>query len=170
MSERERAVQLANRILDRPSGDPDDDLAVLSRQLLRALEANAPTERFEQMDVFQRAWLEYTKGDKATGWEKVGFVGGFGAGWRAALEANASRPECGQADRDRRILDACEPGVIFYGPYPCETCGNLICRSARESGGVPFDYPKGIHFYPNTNWTEHVCPLPEPPEAGEEKK
>lgn len=32
-----RAIVLANRILDRPSGDPDDDLAVLSRQLLRVL-------------------------------------------------------------------------------------------------------------------------------------
>lgn len=32
------AVRLANKILDRPSGDPDDDLAVLSRQFLRAIE------------------------------------------------------------------------------------------------------------------------------------
>jgi hypothetical protein len=32
------AVVLANRILDRPSGDPDDDLAVLARQFLRASE------------------------------------------------------------------------------------------------------------------------------------
>lgn len=36
MTEAEEARILANRILDRPSGDPDDDLAVLSRQLLRA--------------------------------------------------------------------------------------------------------------------------------------
>jgi hypothetical protein len=36
--ENESAVKLANLILDRPNGDPDDDLAVLSRQLLRALE------------------------------------------------------------------------------------------------------------------------------------
>ena len=33
--ERDFSIALANRILDRPSGDPDDDLAVLSRQLLR---------------------------------------------------------------------------------------------------------------------------------------
>ena len=39
--ERQRAIELANKILDRPSGDPDDDLAVLSRQLLRALEREA---------------------------------------------------------------------------------------------------------------------------------
>ena len=31
-------VKLANRILDRPSGDPDDDQAVLARQFLRALD------------------------------------------------------------------------------------------------------------------------------------
>lgn len=34
-NERAFAVALANRVLDRPYGDPDDDLAVLSRQLLR---------------------------------------------------------------------------------------------------------------------------------------
>lgn len=38
VSEREQAIVLANKILDRPSHDPDDDLAVLSRQFLRALE------------------------------------------------------------------------------------------------------------------------------------
>lgn len=37
-SERERAILLANTVLDRANGDPDDDLAVLARQLLRALE------------------------------------------------------------------------------------------------------------------------------------
>lgn len=30
------AVRLAERILDRPFGDPDDDLALLARQFLRA--------------------------------------------------------------------------------------------------------------------------------------
>lgn len=35
MTEAEETRALANRILDRPSGDPDDDLAMLSRQLLR---------------------------------------------------------------------------------------------------------------------------------------
>jgi len=38
MDERAQAIELANRILDRPSGDSDDDLAVLSRQLLRLRE------------------------------------------------------------------------------------------------------------------------------------
>jgi hypothetical protein len=35
MIEKDSVIILANKILDRPSGDPDDDLAVLSRQLLR---------------------------------------------------------------------------------------------------------------------------------------
>jgi hypothetical protein len=38
LSEKGEAIILANKILDRPYADPDDDLAVLSRQLLRALE------------------------------------------------------------------------------------------------------------------------------------
>lgn len=38
------ARMLANKILDRPYGDPDDDLAVLSRQLLRADEKIAGLE------------------------------------------------------------------------------------------------------------------------------
>lgn len=44
MSEREKAIDLANRILDRPSHDPDDDLAVLARQLIRA-PASGPDPR-----------------------------------------------------------------------------------------------------------------------------
>ena len=38
MSEFEMAVRLANLILERPSGDPDEDLAILSRTLLRTIE------------------------------------------------------------------------------------------------------------------------------------
>jgi hypothetical protein len=37
-SELQDPVQLANSILDRPNGDPDDDLAILARSYLRALE------------------------------------------------------------------------------------------------------------------------------------
>ncbi len=38
MSEHEQAIKLANKVLDRPYGDPDDDQAVLARQFLRAVE------------------------------------------------------------------------------------------------------------------------------------
>jgi hypothetical protein len=39
MTEYEETIQLANRVLERPSGDPDDDLAMLSRQFLRKVES-----------------------------------------------------------------------------------------------------------------------------------
>lgn len=39
MTEYDEAVLLANRVLDRPNADPDDDLAMLSRQFLRQAEA-----------------------------------------------------------------------------------------------------------------------------------
>ena len=38
LNEYEEAFRLANRVLDRPSADPDDDLAMLARQFLRAVE------------------------------------------------------------------------------------------------------------------------------------
>ncbi len=39
MTEYDETVQLANRILERPYADPDDDWAMLSRQFLRQVEA-----------------------------------------------------------------------------------------------------------------------------------
>jgi hypothetical protein len=38
MSERDDARELANKILSRPNADPVDDLAILSRALVRALQ------------------------------------------------------------------------------------------------------------------------------------
>lgn len=37
-TERQDALELANRLLDEPNADPDDDLRMLSRQLLRGQE------------------------------------------------------------------------------------------------------------------------------------
>ncbi len=45
MSEKEEAVKLANQLLDEPNVDPDDNLRVLSRQLLRARETVERQER-----------------------------------------------------------------------------------------------------------------------------
>lgn len=36
--ERQRALALARKVLDRANADPDDDLAILARQLLRIAE------------------------------------------------------------------------------------------------------------------------------------
>ena len=38
LEEKVAAIVLANKILDRVNADPDDDLAILARQFLRALE------------------------------------------------------------------------------------------------------------------------------------
>ena len=39
MDERENAIKVAHAVLDQPWRDPDDDISVLARQLLRANEA-----------------------------------------------------------------------------------------------------------------------------------
>lgn len=52
------AVVLANKILDRPSGDPDDDLAVLARQLIRTRSwaANVACNASQLLDVVKAEW------------------------------------------------------------------------------------------------------------------
>lgn len=52
MTEREETIALANKILERPYADPDDDLAMLSRQFLRQIEA---TERLREAIVKHRS-------------------------------------------------------------------------------------------------------------------
>lgn len=49
MAERDDAIKLANRVLDRISADPDDDLAVLARQFLRSYE---DTQLLDWLDDF----------------------------------------------------------------------------------------------------------------------
>lgn len=44
---------------------------------------------------------------------------------------------------------------IFYGPYRCG-CGQMVCKTAQNQGGVLFDYPEGP-IYPNTEWNYHRC-------------
>jgi hypothetical protein len=52
--ERDEAIVLANAILDRPDADPDDALAVLARQLLRALERLSAYDKPEVSPMFRR--------------------------------------------------------------------------------------------------------------------
>lgn len=47
ISERGRALIIAAAILDRPNADPDDDIAVIARQLNRAQ---------EEIDVLERKY------------------------------------------------------------------------------------------------------------------
>lgn len=51
MSEKEEAIALANRLMDEPNADPDDDLRVLSRQLLRAHESLGKILPFVEMNA-----------------------------------------------------------------------------------------------------------------------
>lgn len=45
VSERDEAIALANRVLDRVNADPDDDLALLSRRFLREIERAEAAEK-----------------------------------------------------------------------------------------------------------------------------
>lgn len=54
MTEYERAIELANRVLDKPYIDPDGDICVLARQFLRAVEL-ADKYKWQVRDTCQRA-------------------------------------------------------------------------------------------------------------------
>jgi len=56
-TERDVAIELANRVLDRPYGDPDDDLAILARQFLRAVEAHPTIETIRDYNLDARCTL-----------------------------------------------------------------------------------------------------------------
>lgn len=46
--------------------------------------------------------------------------------------------------------------LVFYGPHPCERCGEEIAKVAREQGGDEYQYPEGP-VYPNSEWRPHKC-------------
>lgn len=46
MNERFQAIELAHKLLDKPNVDPDDDLRVLSRQLIRQHERFAALQKW----------------------------------------------------------------------------------------------------------------------------
>ena len=73
MTEYEDAIRLANHILDRPSGDPDDDLAVLSRQFLRAL------ERVERIRAEAEAAILLAAADRCEAWAIKNYMDDFGS-------------------------------------------------------------------------------------------
>lgn len=54
MTEREEAIALANRVLDRVNADPDDDLAVLARQLLRTADREADSTHSVLAEIEQK--------------------------------------------------------------------------------------------------------------------
>lgn len=52
--------------------------------------------------------------------------------------------------------------TVFYGPHPCERCGQSIIRAGAKHGGTEYDAPEGP-IYPNTYWRWHDCPARETP-------
>ncbi len=82
MTERDEALKLANRVLDRPSGDPDDDMAVLARALLR------------ERDTTYLIWSNEKKGWMMPGSEwawsdKLTDAGGYSRSAAMAICANS---------------------------------------------------------------------------------
>lgn len=52
-TERDEAIVIANRLLDEPMADPDDDLRTLARQFMRALERAGHEPRADRVDLPQ---------------------------------------------------------------------------------------------------------------------
>lgn len=51
------------------------------------------------------------------------------------------------------------PKLIFYGPHKCG-CGAMVCKTAANQGGMPYDYPAAFRSTPNTKWELHFCKIP----------
>jgi hypothetical protein len=86
MTEFEETKLLANKILERPNADPDDDLAMLSRQFLRQVEKNSAKKMFPIQQstpipwhLAQRAYDTYAKCfGTSQSLERLAERGGFG--------------------------------------------------------------------------------------------
>lgn len=65
--------------------------------------------------------------------------------------------ETGMSDLYANV-PALDPGIVYYGPHPCERgCGVQIAKAERAKGGAEWEYPEGP-IYPNTRWRIHTCP------------
>jgi hypothetical protein len=70
--------------------------------------------------------------------------------------------ECGQSQRDMRLIEGIEnQNIIYYGPHECDLCGakNVIRGSVKDGfGDIRFDWPVNEpYIYPNHNWIWHQC-------------
>lgn len=77
MNEREQAILIANKILDRPSADPDDDYAVLSRQFLRTLELACwqPLDTLPSRAAMGCDVMKIVVGTKGSAWTTFSYDG-----------------------------------------------------------------------------------------------
>ena len=79
-AESDDTVALADRILERPNADPDGDLAVLARQLLRTRSwaANVACDASQILDVVKAEWgTSWSPWDQETR-DKLGTIAGWG--------------------------------------------------------------------------------------------
>jgi hypothetical protein len=138
MSERELAIKLANLILDRPSGDPDDDLAILSRQLLRRnaqvadLEAQLAAAVDEQANIHQ----SYQCGEQ---YEKLvsAQVDLLTQKYRDELAALQSRIDAGMALEKRWRHESSFASSGSVAALTLVQCANEQVAALRAASGEP---------------------------------
>lgn len=128
MTEREESLALARRLLDEPGADPDDDLRVLARQLIRATESDyEPTED----DVI--AFIKRTAEAEGFGveWDRVsrvpystrGAVAKMMLAFRSARWVTRPCLACGKPSTE-----------LYQGRPDFPTCGNPKCELKMRGG------------------------------------
>lgn len=94
------------------SGNHSSDSKLPTPTSLKVEESQVQQEpSAPQPDEFQKAWAEHNKSGHATGWERVGFIAGFGA---------ALRLKSGGGDDTRELREA----LRKYGRHS-EDCNTL---------------------------------------------
>lgn len=67
----------------------------------------------------------------------------------------------------RTVIDT---EIVWYGPHPCDECGQMIVQAGRQWGKQKLTAPPSAMVYPNHVWKWHNCPgygissPPEPPQ------
>jgi hypothetical protein len=124
VSELDEAIHIAERILERPWADPDDDLAILSRQLLRALERPTQPDPKDQ----RIAELEAKLSDMALK------HGGANAG-HAYGPTNCSG--CGTLSNDYYLVGKGQLCIECYDKFPAilaeRDAARAVIEAAREA-------------------------------------
>jgi hypothetical protein len=135
-SERERAIKLANFILDETGRDPDDNLSMLSRQLLRATERAQPPADLAKSceEVMVKIGACYDDGSVDPGDLKslMEFI----------LRAGAKPPAEGLRERCFRF------GMDNFGYGPTEKAERLLIFVQSELARVPQAAPTFGYFHP----------------------
>lgn len=89
--ERREAIALASKLLDEPNCDPDDDLRVLSRQLLRVIESAAHPTPEREASIQHPDFAFFKWRDDPNQIRKDAHAAWI-AGWEFALSAQSDKP------------------------------------------------------------------------------